>query len=582
MLDDLLARGDAAFLDELDVLADPRRLKKLARSWPLDQGPARTLLLSYLHRPLNPFHEPLVVRLFRRAGRAGDDELMGLFFVLFDRSLEPHQRPGGKRVLRPALMKRGRAIGDAYIVTVSQGAGPKPWVRVLHLTPSQRRDYEAYRLFAVPTRLLLRKGAWSYFNRLAREHPERYVPAMKEVLLRYVDEDIKDEPALLSRWGLLKVLFFHSDCIEPSRRGSVWRGIDGWRWLYNNLPPAPAHEALWQERPETLLDLAAEAPCRVVSLWAGRLLRKQPSEVLARLGHFQAIIGPAQAVASVLLRGGGFKEVSVQTWLDLLKARGEWALQPVLDLCGQYLPPEKVTLEQAVDLACSESPVAARRGWETYVEHHLNQGSAEPGVLLRLLHAPDASLRWVMASRVRHWLAAVEVPARWIHAFTDSHHEDVRNEGRQWLVADHRLRDPGVWRRLVRSPFRDVRGCVLELLDSCQRDQPMTLSDALPLTPAGVLALWARVLLTVFGSRRRQMPVLVRQLVERLEWRPADGESLVPMLAEVLQGSQGATWATALAGVVRLAELHPEWEAILAREAPELALNPVEAVNIPF
>ena len=308
MVEDLLSQDKPAFLDELDVLTDAKRLRSLARSWDFENSPGRGLLLRYLRRPLNPFHEPLVVRLFLRASRAGDDEVMGAFFVLFDRSLHLHQRRNGKWVVRPTMLKRGLAIGDAYLVTMSQGAGANPWTRVLHLTPSQRRDYEAYRLFAVPTRLLLRKRAWSYFNRLARDHPERYVPAMKDLLPRYSDVDAKDEPAFLGCWGLLQVLFHHSDCIRPSRRGSVWRGVGNWGWLYNNLPPAPACELLWQQHPETLLDLAMEAPCRVVSLWAGRLLRKQSSEVLGRLASIEVLVRPAHA-SSVLLRGGGFQDV---------------------------------------------------------------------------------------------------------------------------------------------------------------------------------------------------------------------------------------------------------------------------------
>ena len=87
---------------------------------------------------------------------------------------------------------------------------------------------------------------------------------------------------------------------------------------------------------------------------------------------------------------------------------------------------------------------------------------------------------------------------------------------------------------LALSPYRDVRDWILTLIDNSQRDQPRTLCDALPLTPEGVLILWARVLLTLHGRWRPDMQLLVRQLVQRLEWQPADGAHLLPMLAEVL------------------------------------------------
>ena len=35
-------------------------------------------------------------------------------------------------------------------------------------------------------------------------------------------------------------------------------------------------------------------------------------------------------------------------------------------------------------------------------------------------------------------------------------------------------------------------------------------------------------------------------------------------------------------GWCSLVELHPEWESILRREAPELVLNPVDTADIPF
>src|SRR5947209_175778 len=84
----LLAAGDPAFLHQLDGVNDPATLTALARRWSRDRRrDPRALLLAYLDRPLNVFHEPLVVRLLRRAIRSGDDEVMAGMMLLFDRSL---------------------------------------------------------------------------------------------------------------------------------------------------------------------------------------------------------------------------------------------------------------------------------------------------------------------------------------------------------------------------------------------------------------------------------------------------------------------------------------------------------------
>jgi hypothetical protein len=81
--------GDPAFVDELRQITDAERLGKFALKWHKDKDPAaRHLLLEYLKRPLNAYrHEALVKRLFKHAEKAGDDEVLAYFLVLFDRSV---------------------------------------------------------------------------------------------------------------------------------------------------------------------------------------------------------------------------------------------------------------------------------------------------------------------------------------------------------------------------------------------------------------------------------------------------------------------------------------------------------------
>src|SRR5947208_12999466 len=86
---ELLERDDPAFLDALRSVDDADALADFAGPWYDDRRPgSRRLLLEYLDRPLNAYrHEGLVKRLFKHAETAGDDQAMGRFLVLFDRSI---------------------------------------------------------------------------------------------------------------------------------------------------------------------------------------------------------------------------------------------------------------------------------------------------------------------------------------------------------------------------------------------------------------------------------------------------------------------------------------------------------------
>src|SRR5437773_407434 len=89
LAEELFARGDAGFVDELRRVHFADRLGAFAAQWLADRRPfARAALFDYLSRPLNCYrHEPLVKRLFKLAEKAGDDEVMGAFLAAFDRCL---------------------------------------------------------------------------------------------------------------------------------------------------------------------------------------------------------------------------------------------------------------------------------------------------------------------------------------------------------------------------------------------------------------------------------------------------------------------------------------------------------------
>src|SRR5438093_1043382 len=89
LLEELLERGDPAFVTELRKVHDAERLGGFADRWVADSRPwARQFLFDYLDLPLNAYrHEPLVKRMFKLAEKASDHALMGRFLVAFDRSV---------------------------------------------------------------------------------------------------------------------------------------------------------------------------------------------------------------------------------------------------------------------------------------------------------------------------------------------------------------------------------------------------------------------------------------------------------------------------------------------------------------
>src|SRR5438876_1223536 len=110
LLEELLERGDPAFVAELRKVHDAERLGNFANRWFADRRPwARQFVFDYLNLPLNVFrHEALVKRLFKLAEKAGDAPLMARFMVAFDRSVR-RVKSDRRRYLSRAFATRPEA-----------------------------------------------------------------------------------------------------------------------------------------------------------------------------------------------------------------------------------------------------------------------------------------------------------------------------------------------------------------------------------------------------------------------------------------------------------------------------------------
>jgi hypothetical protein len=635
ILEELLERGDVSFVDAIRRFDDAERLAGFAARWYGDQRPAsRRLLLEYLHRPLNAFrHEPLVKRIFKLGEAAGDDEVMARFLVLFDRSVRRvkrrryQHRNATARTLDEArrIMAEWEAAGAEYVresewsgthhiwgrwftehpfvppgTTMPRGQmrhyrNPRTGERISipdyiellgradgggpaasTLTPAMRQKLLRYRLFSVHTRNYLRRRAWRYFRRLGKQQPERYVPAIVQALKLYEDADVADGLALLDNWGLIHALFHHSPALAAEPHGWTLAADHS----LAELAPAPFCEPLWQQTPAALVELLKEARCRPVRQWAMRMIKKVGTAVLSKL-PLSELLGllahqdeEVVLLAAEVLKGvPGLDQVPLDRWLELLKTTNLTALGAVCELVTQHVPPDRVTLEQAIEAASSRSTPVAKLGL-AWLQGKQPTTEAECIALLRLIEAPAEPWRGALVRYVRNVLG--ESPwfrEEWVLEYLDCRHADVRAEGWAWMQEDTRVRDSvSLWRKLLESPHDDVRlKLVAELERRVQKRQPV-LIDNVPLEQELLRLLWASVLLNIHRGGRAK-PLVVQQLVHRLSARPEEASLLLPVLAAALRSVRGPEWRAGLAGVVQWASQRPEMEATLQTAFPELKLH---------
>jgi hypothetical protein len=682
LLEELLERGDPAFVAELRKVHDADRLGAFAARWFADQRPwARQFLLDYLNQPLNAYrHEALVKRLFKLAEKAGDDALMARFLVAFDRSVRRVQsdrrtyvhrafqtradaqawaqqlneagadyvnlrdvggrfdvnaawyrrksgwerRQVGTRAAAEALVAQWKREGadstsihdhgGQYIVTATLAVesirsqdgstmprdqrltfrnprtggsvqfsdlqsrfGLKTWPRSLDgLSNRLRAKLEKLRLFSVHTRNYLRRRNWRYFRKLGKDKPERYVPALAEALKLYTNEDVVDGLALLDNWGLIHVLFHQSPVLVAKTTGWV---LAPERSL-SELAPTPIYEPLWLEAPRALLDLMVNARCRPVRQWAIKLIRRDPAavlkhlpldELLALLSHEDDEV--VTLAGEALERAPGLTTVPLARWLALLETPNAAAVDVICSLMARSVRPEQVPFAEVVRLAMSRPVPVARLG-AAWLRGKTPQTEDECRALLGLAEAQAEPVRAEIVRWARQLLSASPYfRPEWVLEYLDSRHEDVRAQGWHWLQEEPRTRDHVLlWRRLLESPYDDVRLKLVADLERRTAQSEHALSERVALDPGLVRFLWASVLLNIYRGNRRK-PAVVAQIVQRLDQRPDDARELLPILSIALRSLRGPEWRAGLAGVVQAVVRRPELEGDVRTLFPELRIG---------
>ncbi len=680
LLEELLERGDPAFVTELRKVRDAERLGGFANRWFADSRPwARQFLFDYLNLPLNAFrHEALVKRLFKLAEKAGDDALMARFLVAFDRSVRRvksdrrryvshafdtrpeaeawmrqlneigadaiHLQDVGGRYQIHAVWRRGQVRwenrqvekreeaealvarwkkeggdtsifdhGGEYRVTAALAGefirpqsgstmprektftfrnprtgkqlqfsdlrtrfGLKSWPQDLSALPARlQAKLKRLRLFSIHTRNYLRRRTWRYFRRLGKQQPERYVPALVEALKLYSDEDAADGLALLDSWGLVHVLFHHCPALVAKPTG--WTLAPD-RSLAE-LAPAPIYEKLWLAAPRALLDLLRNARCRPVRQWAIHLIRRDPAAVLKHLPLDELLNLLTHTDDEVVILAGetlerapGLDLVPFERWLTLLDTPSVTALDVICGLMAKHVRPEQVTFADVVRLASSRPVPVARLG-AGWLRAKSPQSEDDCRALLGLAEAQAEPIRGEIIHWARQLLSASSYfRPEWVLEFLDSRHEDVRTEGWSWLQEEARSREQvELWRRLLESPYDDVRLKLVADLEQRVARNEQALTERVALDPVLVRFLWASVLLNIHRGNRHKPPV-VGQIVRRLEQRPDDAKDLLPILSVALRSLRGPEWRAGLTGVVQVVERRPEVEADVRALFPELRI----------
>src|SRR5688500_18462337 len=414
VLEEYLSRADDRFLPALRDFHDPKKLVSIVERWKRDHRPwARKQILDYLDQPMNVLgHEVVVKRLFKHAEERGDDELMAAFAVAFDRLV----RRVRKRQYHYDWRTRASWEDERLVsprntlprVEQKPRFGINPMTgRRIEIPPRVPRKSKMALLFSYHTRYHLRRRAWRYFRRKGDQKPAEYCAAVAQMLRRYTDDHIASGESLLDSWSLMHACFFHSDVlnIDASKIN-----VKADRSLAE-MEAAPDFPELWRDKRATrvLVGLLSTAQSRAVRVWAMQLLRRDhidnfadftAEELLPLLDHED---GEVQTFAAEMLeRSTTLGKLELATWLRLLETRNIAALEIIARLMEQHVQPDRLTLEQMVDIATAAPVPVARLGLR-FLQLRRIDSAADRATISRLSNARSAGV----AGEITRWALSI-------------------------------------------------------------------------------------------------------------------------------------------------------------------------------
>jgi hypothetical protein len=597
VVDESFATAGDQFVDLVREISSPKYLAALADRWKRDPRPwAREQIIEYLLLPMDrPGHEPVVKRLFKQAEENRDNELMGHFFVAFDRLVRRVRKMRYRYDWQARSGWREEVLTRPYNVIQharDRGEGINPFTgekMTLHARPAIVPKNG--RLFSYRTRQYLRRRAWRYFRRMGFQRPAEYPAAIAGALALYRDDDLAKGENILDSWALLNAGFFHSPILKiNSERIRITEGGS-----LGSLSAAPRFEELWKtpEAAEVLLDLVAAAQSRLVRVWAMQLLKRHhaaamqsidTARLLKLLDHADDEV--AQFAAGLLETLPAADSWPIETWLQLLETRSVSALVTICEVMSKRVKPDRVSLRQAVEMACARATPVARLGLE-WLKQRPVKSDADRETIAGLSNAECDAVGEEVAA---YGLLVVGSPPSYrtdqVVRFFDSLNARVRRGAWDWLVgaggsgleagdntnSSAGYDDASLWSRLVETPYDDVKLRLVEELDRRAADSakvPALTVDSLP-------PIWTAVLLNVHRGGRAKLTAL-RQISAAIANRPEAAEGLIPVMAVAIRSVRPPEVRAGLSSILTAVAKRPELEAMLAKQIPELRLMPTGA-----
>jgi len=329
-----------------------------------------------------------------------------------------------------------------------------------------------------------------------------------------------------------------------------------------------------------LVELLIHANCRAVRSWAVKMIRRNLAAVAAvfpleeRLELLSKDDADVVGLVAELLRDDpSLKDVSPDRWLRLAETASPAAIEILCELMDRLIAPEQITLAQAARLAMLRPVPVARLGL-AWLRTKVPVDEEDCRSLLALDEAESeavrpGAIRWAAGVLARSALFRPD----WVLEWLDSRHLDVRVEGQKWFREEARAReDVTIWQRLMETPYDDIRLALVSDLEARTREANAIRTERGDLDPELLRLLWASVLLNVHRGNRVK-PIVVRQLLSRIEQRPGDLSRLLPLLAVALRSVRGPEWRAGLAAVVQLADRDANAIPLIQSTFPELQLG---------
>jgi hypothetical protein len=255
--------------------------------------------------------------------------------------------------------------------------------------------------------------------------------------------------------------------------------------------------------------------------------------------------------------------LSIEEWLELLRIDNPTALPLLCDLVARTVSPDRLSLAQCVELGCARAAPVAELGLRWARQKPVNDEAA----LATAIGIARAGAPRVRAEGVA-WAAGLIEKAAFarpehVRELVDARFADAREAGLSLVEKDARFRESTLlWAALSESPYDDARAFLVKHLGARQAE----------LGPETLRAVWVTALLAVHRGGRAKRAAL-NQIAARVARRPAEAESLLPLLGIALRSVRAPERRAALAAVATAAVREPALERALERALPELTLE---------